>query len=296
MFHRSVILVDRPVPDRGVVPHALEMAQRLDLPVQLVSFSTRSEVVKGGEWARRRQANDDGEPGEPLAVSSRARSSWAATCARCGLHSEWSRLEGDQIVALRKAVAPDDLLGLDQGMPTATKAELLCGRVTPDTSAVLVGSKMSSPLSRVLLIDQGGDVNDGFLSRAAGLSQQLRMEVIVLTIARSERSAKQRQEVARELVGNSNLSAGFDFMVGVDVGTAVSAVARWRRCQLVVVRREESPWWRWMRSPSAGWFMNLDTCFSVMSLPPLTSRDCVRPEIIGEEAGTTTVPQPATFS
>jgi hypothetical protein len=64
------------------------------------------------------------------------------------------------------------------------------------------------------------------------------------------------------------LAADFDFLVGAEARTAVAGVARWRRCQLVIVKRQDcASWWRWLRGSRTDWIMSLMGSFSFLSLP-----------------------------
>lgn len=192
----------------------------------------------------------------------------ARACARASVRWEWSRLNDHPLAALLQAVAPDDLLVLDQGLPPAQKHYLFHQAARDLAQAVLVCPRAWSPLARVLLVDQGSATTGGFLQRAAALCQGLGVEPIVLTVARSERTAKVRQEAARAALADRGLRACFDFLVGADVRAAVACIARWRQCQLVVVPRQDSPpWWRWLRGAMIDWVTKVTEFTSFLSLP-----------------------------
>jgi hypothetical protein len=171
-------------------------------------------------------------------------------------------------LALRRDVAPDDLLVFDQGLPAVQKQDLFRQALRDQAPAVLVCPATWVPLSRVLVVDQKDTPEEVFLRRAAALCRGLGTDSIVLTVARTERAARLRQATARETLAGAGLDADFDFLVGAEVRGAVASIARWRRCQLVVMRRQDCPpWWRWLRDPHAEWMMNLTESLSFLSLP-----------------------------
>jgi hypothetical protein len=265
MFRRSVVLMNPLTPDRGAFPHALELAHRLHVPVHGMEVPEWGNPAKAVPRSGREMpvpATAAGADGFP------ARSACARACARASVPWDWSRLGDHPVAALRQAVAPDDLLVFDQALPPGEKRELFLQAMVAPAPAVLVCPTTWSPLARALIVDQGCGSADDFLLKAARLCRQLEVETIVLTVGRSERVARRRQDEARSLLAGQGLSALFDSLIGAEVRAAVACVARWRHCQLVVLPREDSPpWWRWLRRASDDWLMNATEFASFLSLP-----------------------------
>ncbi len=131
---------------------------------------------------------------------------------------------------------------------------------------MLVCSPTAPRASRALVVDQGDPDGQSFLTAAVALCHRLQAHPIVLTVAHSERAARSRQQAVRDVVAAGGLDADFDFLVGADVYTAVTQVAHWRRCPLVILeRRGRTPWWR--RSPGAAALAAGAEPFSVLTLP-----------------------------
>lgn len=257
--------MDRLVPDRGAFPHALELAQRLHVPMHGVEVPGWGNPVRDVP----RGCLDRAVPAASGAGAddSPANSACARACAQARVCWEWSRLGEHPLAALRQAVAPDDLLVFDQALPPSQQRELFRQAMATRAPAVLVCPTVWSPLTRALVVDQGRAPAERFLLRAARLCRQLEVEVIVLTVERSERVARRRQDEARELLAGQGLSASFDSLIGAEVRAAVACVARWRHCQLVVLPRAGSPsWWRWLRRASDDWVMNATEFASFLSL------------------------------
>jgi K+-sensing histidine kinase KdpD len=101
---------------------------------------------------------------------------------------------------------------------------------------------------RVLVLDQDGD-GERFLADAVQLCHERGATPIVLSVAVSERAARNRQARARAALGAAGLPAEFDLLASLNTQSAVAQVARWRRCPVVLVGRPTAaPWWRrWWR-------------------------------------------------
>lgn len=264
MFQRSVVLLNRLAPERGAFPHALDIAQRLQLPIHAVA-------CPGCELSEK-----DASPRHPASPrhgaleqeESRTSSACAHACARAKVRWEWFRIEGHPLTAIKQAVAPSDLLVFDQALPRRAWKDQFHRDLLALPSPILVCPNTWSPLTRALVVDEGYLPAESFLLQAAALCQRLEVETIVLTVATSERIARRRQATARSLLGTRGLRASFDSLTGARVRDAVSCVARWRHCQLVVLSREDSPpWWRWLRRESSTWLDNATEFASFLSLP-----------------------------
>jgi hypothetical protein len=278
MFRRSVVLMDRFAPNFGAFPYALDVAHRLHLPVYGVSFSAWYGPANDPAAAPQESVPNPVPPGRAGQREAQVVGACAWACARASVRWEWSRLNDYPLTALQQAVAPDDLLVLDHALPPAQKHYLFRQTTQDLNRAVLVCPKAWNRLTRVLLVDQESARDDGFLPQAAALCQGLGVEPIVLTVARSERTAKARQEAARAALAERSLRACFDFLVSAEVRAAVACIARWRQCQLVVVPRQASPpWWRWLRGPRVDWVTNGTEFTSFLSLRGTSMSDPAPP-------------------
>jgi nucleotide-binding universal stress UspA family protein len=170
--------------------------------------------------------------------------------------------------SLRQLVQTEDLLVLGQALPAARKQELLREVELYQDLAVLVCSDEGSALTRVLLVDQDDSGKRPEWSTALELCRACRTSLVVLTVARSERAAQIRQQTAIEALSGCGVEVDFDLVVGSEVRTAVAHVARWRRCQLVVMRRHQGrAWWRWLRGRPTELVMEVANSLSFLTLP-----------------------------
>jgi PAS domain-containing protein len=120
--------------------------------------------------------------------------------------------------------------------------------------------------SRILLIDQGDPFADQLSRITLELCEIFRAGLVVLTVARTEREACQRQRRARETLEGSPVHVNFDFLAGADVRSAAASVARWRRCQLVVLEAN-SAWERWLGFHSGSWITERLESLSFLVFP-----------------------------
>jgi K+-sensing histidine kinase KdpD len=128
-------------------------------------------------------------------------------------------------------------------------------------------------LARVLLVDQGDHGNERFLRTAVELCRRLEAAPLVLTVARSERAARARQQIVQATLADCNREAGLDYITGYETRVAIAHVARWRRCQLVVLeQRASAPWWRWLRDTSTDWLAELAESLTFLALPRMELR------------------------
>jgi len=99
----------------------------------------------------------------------------------------------------------------------------------------------------MLVLDHERDADPRYLAAAVQLCHQIGAVPIVLTIGRSMHTATDQQQRGQHTLHAAGLSADFDLLIGFDVRNTVLSIARWRRCQLVVMKGEQSyPWWRWL--------------------------------------------------
>jgi K+-sensing histidine kinase KdpD len=134
--------------------------------------------------------------------------------------------------------------------------------------ALIVCPDNTLAITRMLILDSWGARREGFLTCAARLAASFAVRPVVLTVARSETAARQRQRSAREILMAQGVDGDLDFVVGSEVRTALAGVARWRRSQLVVVERQgDSPRWRWSRGPTMEKLIGISTSLVFLALP-----------------------------
>jgi len=150
------------------------------------------------------------------------------------------------------AVQPTDLFICGQDVPAAQKRNLLREAHRRSGPTLLFCAKTAFLPSRMLLIDQGDSFSDQLSRITVQLCEIFRAGLVVLTVARTEREACQRQRRARETFEECPVHVNFDFLAGADIRSAAASVARWRRCQLVVLEAN-SAWGRWLGFHSGLW-------------------------------------------
>jgi uncharacterized protein YbaR (Trm112 family) len=238
LFHRLVAVLDSLAPERGAFSYAADWADRLHLPLCGVTLPVRGE---------RAQASNGKVSGVVRAGESALERACAGFCAARGISWEpsgWLAISAGSECPL----AAGDLLVFGQALPSASKQLLLRQAQRSETLAMLVCPNTWSPVTRVLLVDQESEASRRLLEKAAVICRALRAELIVLTAARSERTAFPRQHVAEEALASCGVKVDFDILIGSELRMAVSGVARWRRCQVVLMERHAAPpWWRWLR-------------------------------------------------
>jgi hypothetical protein len=187
-----------------------------------------------------------------------------------------SRVEGKN-----GARQPMELFICDHDVSSAQKKYLLREMHQDGGPALLFCAKMTALPSRILLIDQGGRSSDALLWITVNLCEIFRAGLVVLTVARTEREAREHQRRAREILdgglpshpapqGRSGrkgpVQVNFDYLAGAEVRSAAASVARWRRCQLVVLEANAA-WERWLSFRSGSWITELLDCLSFLVIP-----------------------------
>ncbi len=161
---------------------------------------------------------------------------------------------------------PTDLFICGQDVPAGQKKSLLREAHRRGGPTLLFGAKGTFLPSRILLIDQGDPFADQLLEITVQLCEIFRAGLVVLTVARTEREACQRQRRARETFEGSPVHVNFDFLAGTDVRSAAASVARWRRCQLVVLEAN-SAWGRWLGFHLGSWITERLESLSLLVFP-----------------------------
>jgi K+-sensing histidine kinase KdpD len=163
---------------------------------------------------------------------------------------------------------PTELCVYGDALPQLQKDLLLRGSRRNTPTPVLVCPRSWRPLGRVLVLHDHQLPGNCFLENASATCRVLRVEPVVLTVARTERQARQYQRAAEELFAARGLLADFDFVVGFDVRTAVASVARWRRCSHVVLEKTRATsWWRWLRRDTMALISDLTGALTFLALP-----------------------------
>jgi hypothetical protein len=239
LFHRIVVILDRLAPNKGAFSLATTWASRLDLPLTGVIGNTFEREA-----------------------------ACAAACSRLHIAFEMIRPKEHEIAGLQSLAGPTNLMVIGRALPAQQKKDLLHLAQQETGSGVLVCPDVHLCPQRILVLDQGRDDLARSLPIVTALHRVFDAKLVVLTVAHTEKEARLRQQSAQSRLTNSGLPAEFDAVIGSEVRGAVVGVARWRRCQLVVMSRHVSrPWWRWLRNSNPDWFLGLTQPLAFLSLP-----------------------------
>jgi hypothetical protein len=174
-----------------------------------------------------------------------------------------------------------DLFICGHDVPSVQKKYLLRQTQRHTERALLFCAKTADLPTRILLIDQGSPFFDSLLEITVQLCDIFRAGLVVLTVARTEQEARQRQRRAREIVDgeisphaalspqgkeDSKVPMNFDFLAGAEARSAAANVARWRHCQLVVLEANAA-WGRWLGFHSGWWITELLGSLSFLVIP-----------------------------
>jgi len=161
-----------------------------------------------------------------------------------------------------------DLVLVGKGLTQAQKRQLLQEATQRGRPAVLMYPSIWEPPARVLLVDQGEKLNAAFLAQAAEICSRLRSVPILLTLARSERVGRARQELGRSVLAGFGWNVDCDLFAGWRIWAALASVARWRRCQLAIVELlKGSAWWQRFARVPPNWQTELAEKIPVLCLP-----------------------------
>ncbi len=236
-LNRVAVWLDALAPRQGAFPFALEWAERLGWCLQ--------GIVPAG-W-------ESGGPDLRQILDA-----CTGACANHGVTWE-PTAEGK--------ANPAGLCAVGVGLAPAEREAVVRRALADGHTAVLVCPPLWQPLSRVLILDQHH--RGSFLTRAANLCRTLGVEPVVLTVAASESEALTARTVAEQTFATQRVGADVDFIVGYDLTTAASWVARWRRCtHLFVEGHPSTPWWRRFLGDQAAELLSLARTCTVLALPP----------------------------
>jgi len=165
---------------------------------------------------------------------------------------------------------PSDLFICGPDVPAICQKNLLRETQRRCSPALLSSSWPTMLPRRILVIDEGGPWADNLLGVTAELCEIFEAGLVALTVAPTEKDARERQHQAWEMLQGRNVKVNFDFLAGAEVGSAIVNVARWRCCQLVVLEPSHaSPWTRWLGSTPGPWIMDLMDSLSFLFIPKM---------------------------
>src|SRR5262249_23507324 len=148
------------------------------------------------------------------------------------------------------------------------KNDLLRRSVRARQNAVLVCPSTWQPASRVLILHDLQSSSTGFLATALALCRLLRVDPVVLTLARTNKQAREGQRAAEETCSVHRIAAHLDSVVGGDLRGAAVSIARWRRCSHVFLeQRQANSWWRWLRGDTIERLLGLTESQTFLRLP-----------------------------
>jgi hypothetical protein len=247
----------------------------LQLPIHVITLAVTPDAEQGERQAKR--IFSTAPPGENAIqqqgiltpeMKDKLVQACAEACARVKVPWKLCREPCHTAFQARQFVEPADLFVFSRVLPSAHKKDLLRQMIQEPKPAVLVCPATYSPLSRLLLLYQGRHLDEPFLAGAGELCRRFQITPVVLTVARSERKARLLQLSARKVLADYSLSGDFDFVVGSEIRSAVASVARWRRCQLVVLGPDDTtPWWRWLRGSTIDQLLGLPDPLAFLTLP-----------------------------
>lgn len=271
------VWLDELAPERGAFAHALDWSSHLGLPLRGVTSTLQ---LWGDRMARPLRAGE--VPAEKLEAC-------ASACVRRGVSWDAAPETGPAADRGGQSPGPVQLSVFSNALPGTLKERLLRQSLDTSGTSVLVCPPSWRPVRRVLILDERRDPGSNFLDVAAELCQAFQVTPVVLTVARTEREARLRQQLAEQRFRARRQLADFDFIAGCDGRGAVACVAQWRRCSHIFVeRRDAKPWWRWLRGDRMERLLGLSDSLTFLAIPgtaqpPLSPREA-RPGLAAEAA------------
>ena len=251
MFNRVSVWLDEYAPDAGAFADASDWAARLHIPLHAVADAV---------------ARDAADPLPPRVLEA-----CGVACARKGVSWDTDFLIGSPD-KVRGFFRDSELSAFGAALPEEVRHRLVSESLRNPSAPVMVCSGVWRPGARTLILHQGYGSGIGFLKRVVPLCRTLATPPVVLTIARTERQAVERQGLAREVFHNQRLEVDFDLIAGCHVRTGVAWAAQARGCSRVIVERENcSPWRRWLRGDPTWSLLGLAHKLSIVALPGDTS-------------------------
>jgi hypothetical protein len=260
------VWLDESAPESGAFRHALDWASRLGVSLRGVLADEQHRRL-----ATDRRSEATGKESSAFLAACQA------ACRSARVPWEQSLCPGPVTQVVGRFLQPTALGVFGSALAEGVKDALLRESLHGPTVPVLVCPQTWQPLERVLVLHQDGPAVASFLDAMAEVCGTLGVTPVVLTVARKERAALAGQQSAMAIWSARGYPADFDMLVGCKVQTAVTSVARWRRCSHVFVERgHTSPWWRWLRADSLGRLLELSDSFPFLVFPSEKTADAAR--------------------
>jgi hypothetical protein len=194
------------------------------------------------------------------------------TCARvCSAQRvpwDLTTWRGPVSLGVQEFLRAAELCVFGSALAPAVKEELLRQSLRAPLASVLVCPRTWQPVRRALVLQEHRHPGNRFLDAVVEVCRAFEVTPAVLTLAPSEAEARRRQKVAEKVLAGHCLPADFDFAAGSDPLQAVPLMARCRRCTHVIVeRRSNPPWWRWLRGDTFTRLLGLSDSLAVLALP-----------------------------
>jgi hypothetical protein len=259
--------VDQSAPEGGSFRQALEWAQRLHVPLLGISPSAWDFAEGSGRREDVRQTvparGSGGDEGARINVEQAC----ARACADRKISWQLTRWSERFATGLVRIAGNEDLFMFSRRTPAAQKHEILRDALRREAPATFICGDHGIPASRVLVLDNAASLDEDFLRTAAQVCLALQLTPVVVSVAGSEKAARQRQQAAFRAFADSNVEASFDYLVGCDVHSAVTQIACWRRCQMVIGQHKASaPWRRWLRDTTVEELMGVPEALGFLAL------------------------------
>jgi hypothetical protein len=270
-FRRITVVLDPLAPEQGAFAHAIDWARRLRLPVRAIGVVPEPAGKAGNRTTAKLEQTPIRQSPDPFPAAWTTEEAYAEVardCARQGIGWEFFRSEGARVTGIWEELEPDDLFVFGHALALNRKRELFRRAFSNPLFTTLVCPNRWVALSRMLFLDDSPRPNERFLASAAQLARCFGVQPIVLTVARSEKAARQRQQFNQELLAGYGIRADFDSVVGSEVRAAVAHVAQWRRSQLIVMQGRSIPlWWRWLHGHPVERLIGSLASLAVLTLP-----------------------------
>src|SRR5262249_59131431 len=108
---------------------------------------------------------------------------------------------------------PGDLIVFGQALAQAKKHELFQRTLRGNALPFVLCSDECVPLARVLLLDDADHSEEPYVRAVVDICSSFKASLVVLTVARSDRAARSRQDVARRLLLERGLAAALGLIV-----------------------------------------------------------------------------------
>lgn len=247
-----MVLVDESAPESGPFQQALEWAQRLQVPVLGVSpsawdFRDGSTSQGNGKQEPPRAARDSGGDAKAVKRWTDVEQDCARACAMRRIPWQLTCWPEAHARGLVRIAGNQDLFMFSRRIPSAHRRRLLRDAFRPDSPATLICADHGATAARALVLDAARR-DESLLRTVAEACLSLQLTPVVVSVAGSEKAARQRQQTALDVFADWKAEASFDYLVGCNVAAALTQIASWRRCRLVIGQQHAgAPWWHWLR-------------------------------------------------